>query len=52
MDLVDGVKVCTEKGWILVRHSNVKGIIKVYSQADSREEAEKVVKETIDALKA
>ena len=52
MDLVDGVKVYTEKGWILVRHSNVKGIIKVYSQADSREEAEKVVKETIDALKA
>ena len=50
MDLVDGVKVVTDEGWILVRHSNVKGVVKVYSQANSREEADEAVRKTIEQL--
>ena len=52
MDLVDGVKVITDNGWLLVRHSNVKGVVKVYSQADSKEEADKLVAQIIEQLKS
>lgn len=50
VDTMDGVKVYRDKGWILVRHSNVKGVIKIYSQSDSKESADQWVQETIDKL--
>jgi len=50
MDLVDGVKVFLDKGWIFVRHSNVRGVIKVYTQAETEEQANAWLKETIDIL--
>ncbi len=51
MDLVDGVKVILDDGWLLVRPSNVKGVVKVYAQANDRESADKLVSDTIDKLK-
>ena len=50
MDLVDGVKVTTDEGWILVRHSNLNGVVKIYSQANTKEEADAIVKDTIEKL--
>ena len=50
MEMTDGVKVFLDNGWLLVRPSNVKGVVKIYSQADSREAAEKMVKDTIASL--
>jgi len=50
MDLMDGVKVYRDGGWILVRQSNVKGVVKIYSQARSKEEADQTVKDTINKL--
>jgi phosphomannomutase/phosphoglucomutase len=52
MDLVEGVKVYVDGGWILVRQSNVKGVVKVYSQGDSKEAADAMVQDTIEKLKA
>ncbi len=52
MNMIDGVKVYTDEGWILVRHSNVKGVVKVYSQAETKELSDQMVKDTIDKLLA
>ena len=52
MDLTDGIKVFKETGWILVRRSNVKGTIKVYAQANSKEEANTWVEQTINGLQS
>jgi len=50
MDLTDGVKVYRDKGWVLVRQSNVRNVVKIYSQADSKECADKWVQDTIEKL--
>lgn len=50
MDLIDGVKIFRENGWILVRHSNVRGVIKVYVQSDKKESAELWLNETLRIL--
>ena len=50
VDISGGVKIARANGWIIVRHSNVKGMIKVYIQSDTRESAEAWAKETIDQL--
>ena len=49
-DVTKGVKVLREGGWIIVRHSNVKGVVKVYTQADSLEAADAWARETVDQL--
>ena len=51
MELVDGIKLFKDDGWILVRHSNVKGVIKIYAQANTKETAEEWTKQTIRGLK-
>jgi phosphomannomutase/phosphoglucomutase len=50
MDLVDGVKIFRDKGWMLVRESNVRGVIKLYAQADSQESADKWIEDTLEFL--
>ncbi len=47
---MDGVKVFVDDGWILVRQSNVPGVIKVYAQSDSRETSQRWVDSTIAEL--
>lgn len=41
-NLVDGVKLYFPKGWVLLRKSNTEPIIRVYSEADSQEEAKRL----------
>ncbi len=50
MDLIDGVKIFRDNGWIYMRHSNVRGVIKVYAQADSLEIAKEWVSETLKGI--
>jgi len=50
MALVDGIKIFNGDGWILVRHSNVRGVIKVYSQARTQEAADQTVRATIESF--
>lgn len=44
---VDGVKVDFEKTWVHLRKSNTEPIIRVYTEAPSQEDAEKLADETI-----
>jgi len=50
MDLTDGIKVYNDKGWVLVRHSNLRNYIKIYAQSDSMESADAIVKSTLGVL--
>lgn len=50
IEISNGIKVNRDNGWIIVRHSNVKGTIKVYTQAHTMEVAETWAKETVDKL--
>jgi phosphomannomutase len=40
---IDGVKVDFETGWVHLRPSNTEPIIRIYAEAKSEEEAEKLV---------
>jgi len=50
IDIRDGVKISFEnkKEWVLLRKSNTEPIIRVYSEAPSEEEANKLASEIID----
>jgi len=53
INTVDGVKVDMPEGWVHLRKSNTEPIIRLYAEAGSSEEAERIVKEamqTIDEL--
>ncbi len=49
---IDGVKIDFPDKWVHLRKSNTEPIIRVYSEARSQEEAEKLGKEIIDMIKA
>ncbi len=49
-DMVDGIKIYRDDGWLLVRPSNVKDTIKLYAQANSKEEADKLIENTMAQL--
>ena len=49
-ELIDGGKVFCENGWVMMRHSNVRSVIKVYVQADSKKQADQWVQETLDGI--
>jgi len=49
-NLMDGVKLFRDNGWILVRHSNMAGAIKIYVQSDTDETAQAWLDETIAAV--
>jgi len=51
VDYTDGIKVYRDDGWILARHSNLKGHIKVYVQATSKETADRWLNETLEFFK-
>lgn len=47
---VDGVKIDFEEGWVHLRKSNTEPIIRVYSEASTLEEAEKLAKSVTDVI--
>ena len=42
VDYTDGIKVYTERGWVLIRPSGTEPIIRIYAEAKKREDAEKL----------
>ena len=47
----DGVKVDMPEGWIHLRKSNTEPIIRIYSEAGSKQEADKLAEEVIRIMK-
>lgn len=47
---IDGVKIDFADGWVHLRKSNTEPIVRVYSEASTSEEAEKLAKTVIDIV--
>jgi phosphomannomutase len=50
VNTVDGVKVDMPEGWIHLRKSNTEPIIRLYAEAGTREEADRLAKQAIDTV--
>lgn len=50
VNTIDGVKIDFPTGWVHLRKSNTEPIIRIYSEAGSMEEADKLAQEIIDKL--
>lgn len=48
---IDGLKIDFEQGWVHLRKSNTEPIIRVYSEAPDRQQAERLVEEIVDHVK-
>jgi len=51
LDLIDGIKINYDDGWLLVRKSNSKGLIRIYAESKDPEESVRMVEETIQTLR-
>jgi len=49
---IDGVKIDFDNGWVHLRKSNTEPIIRIYSEAGSMDEADKLAKSIIADIKA
>lgn len=47
---IDGVKIDFENGWVHLRKSNTEPIIRIYSEASTMEEADRLGKDIIDIV--
>jgi phosphomannomutase len=47
---VDGVKVDMPEGWVHLRKSNTEPIIRLYAEAGSSEEAERIAGEAMQTI--
>ena len=43
IDYVDGVRIDFEKSWVQIRKSNTEPIIRIYSEATSKEKANDLI---------
>lgn len=50
VNTIDGVKIDFPTGWVHLRKSNTEPIIRIYSEAASMEEADKMAQEIINAI--
>ena len=50
-NIIDGLKIDFDDSWVQLRKSNTEPIIRVYSEAKSQEEAEKLSKKFISEIK-
>lgn len=48
IDLTDGVKIYFDKEWVHLRKSNTEPIIRIYSEAQTKEKADALAQEIID----
>jgi phosphomannomutase len=48
IDLTDGVKIYFEKEWVHLRKSNTEPIVRIYSEAQTKEKADALAQEIID----
>lgn len=51
VNIVDGVKVDMPEGWVHLRKSNTEPIIRLYAEAATKEEAERMAQGAIDTIK-
>lgn len=51
IDLTDGVKIYFDKEWVHLRKSNTEPIIRIYSEAQTKEKADALAQEIIDFAK-
>ncbi|MDR2929257.1 MAG: phosphoglucosamine mutase [Cytophagaceae bacterium] len=49
---IDGVKIDFERSWVHLRKSNTEPIIRIYSEAESREAADRLALDVIDKIRA
>ena len=49
---IDGVKIDFPTSWVHLRRSNTEPIIRVYSEASTEEEANKLAEEVIEQVKS
>lgn len=49
---IDGVKIDFEDSWVHLRKSNTEPIIRIYSEADTMEEADRLGREMIEVIKS
>jgi phosphomannomutase len=47
---IDGLKIDFQAGWVHLRKSNTEPIIRIYSEASDRQQAERLVKEIVDQV--
>jgi phosphomannomutase len=45
IDLVDGVRIDFNESWVQLRKSNTEPIIRIYSEAKNKSEAQNLIKE-------
>ena len=50
VNTIDGVKIDFPTGWVHLRKSNTEPIIRIYSEAGSMTEADKLAQEIIDKI--
>ncbi len=50
VNTVDGVKVDMPEGWVHLRKSNTEPIIRLYAEANSPEEAERIAAEAMKSI--
>ena len=52
VDLTDGVKIIRENSWMNLRKSGTEPVIRVFSEAETTEEAERLCDSTIGMVKS
>lgn len=52
LDLTDGVKIIWEDSWVNIRKSGTEPVIRVFSEAKTEEEAEKICDSTLDKIRS
>ena len=48
IDLTDGLKIYFDKEWVHLRKSNTEPIVRIYSEAQTKEKADALAQEIID----
>ena len=51
LNTIDGVKVCTDKGWMLVRPSGTEPIYRIFAESKNMEEAKNLAEKGKDMIK-
>ena len=48
----DGLRLSWEKSWLLIRPSNTEPVIRIFAEAETKKEAEKLTKSVVKLAKA
>ena len=51
LNLIDGLKIDFDFGWVHLRRSNTEPIIRIYSESTSKEKSDRIAKEFINQIK-